>query len=135
MSWWPRTSSTTQGPGPSSFDSVVRPGGRFVGVNDNPLVPPGGPASLLKYGFDRTCDRSPPQDDDPIRYTFPTADGDSIGFTNYDHSRGTYEAAFREAGFADFRWVPVALDPSQAGDTFWDDFMRSPPIIGFSAER
>ena len=61
--------------------------------------------------------------------------GDSIGFTNYHHSRGTYEAAFRKAGFADFRWVPVALDPSQAGNTFWDDFMRSPPIIGFSAER
>lgn len=113
----------------------LRPGGRLVGVNDNPLVPPGGAASCLKYGFDRSCDRLPPRDGDPVRYTFPTADGDSFGFTNYHHSSGTYEAAFREAGFADFRWVPVALDPSQAGDAFWDDFMRSPPIIVFSAAR
>ena len=113
--------------------SSLRSGGRFVGMNDNPFVPADGSVSYIKYGFDRRCDRIPPRDGDPIRYTFPTADGSSFHFTNYHHPPGTYEAAFREAGFRDFRWVPVALDPSQAGDAFWDDFMRSPPIIGFSA--
>ncbi|MXY67847.1 MAG: class I SAM-dependent methyltransferase [Acidobacteriia bacterium] len=112
----------------------LRPGGRFVGLNDNPRVPPDGSASCLKYGFDRRCDGLPLRDGDPIHYAFPTADGSSFGFTNYYHSPATYQAVFRDAGFRDFRWVPVALDPAQAGDPFWGDFMRSPPITAFSAE-
>ena len=112
----------------------LRPGGRFVGMNDNPLGPPAGSACYLKYGFDRQCDHLPPPDGEPIRYTFPAADGSSFGFTNYHHAPSTYQTAFREAGFRRFRWVPVALDPSQAANPFWDDFMRSPPIIGFVAE-
>ena len=112
----------------------LRPGGRFVGLNDNPCVPPDGSTSHLKYGFDRGCDRVPPRDGDPISYTFPTADGSAFSFTNYYHSPATYQSAFGDAGFRDFRWVPVALDPAQAGDPFWEDFMGSPPIIGFSAE-
>ena len=113
----------------------LRPGGRFVGVNDNPRVVPDGSVGYLKYGFDRTCERLPLQDGDPIVYTFPTADGASFAFTNYHHSCETYEAAFREAGFAEFRWAPVALDPALANDPHWDDFMSRPPIIGFRAER
>ena len=113
----------------------LRPGGRFVGVNDNPLVPPGGPVAWLKYGFDRTCERVPPREGDPIRYAFPAADGSTFEFMNYYHAPATYEAAFREAGFRDFRWVPVTLDPAHRGDPFWDDFMRSAPIVGFSARR
>lgn len=112
----------------------LRPGGRFVGVNDSPRVPSDRSVSYLKYGFDRRCDRVPPRDGDPIHYVFPTADGGSFGFTNYYHSPATYQTAFRDAGFGDFRWVPVALDPAQAGDPFWEDFMRSPPIIAFLAE-
>lgn len=112
----------------------LRPGGRFVGLNDNPRVPPDRSVSHLKYGFDRRCDRVPLQDGDPIYYVFPTADGSSFGFTNYYHSPATYQAVFRDAGFRDFRWVPMAVDPAQAGDSFWDDFMRSPPLVGFSAE-
>lgn len=111
----------------------LRPGGRFVGLNDNPRVPPDGSVSHLKYGFERRCDRFPPREGDPIRYMFPAADGSAIEFGNYYHSPTTYEAAFRDAGFRDFRWAPVSLDPAQAGDSFWDDFMRSPPIIAFSA--
>ena len=114
---------------------ALRPGGRFVGMNDNPLNPPGGPVGYRKYGFDRTSERVPPEDGDPIRYSFPAADGGVFAFVNHHHSPATYEAAFREAGFRDFRWVPVSLDPTQSGDPFWDDFMGSPPIVGFSATR
>ena len=116
-----------------SRDSL-RPGGRFVGMNDNPFVPPDGSVSYRKYGFDRRCDRIPPREGDPIHFRFPTADGSSVSFKNYHHSSATYEAAFVEAGFRSFHWVAAALDPAQAGDPFWEDFMRSPPIIGFLAE-
>ena len=112
----------------------LRPGGLFLGVNDNPCVPPDGSASYLKYGFDRTCDRVPLREGDPICYTFPAAHGSAFSFTNYYHSPVTYQTAFRDAGFRGFRWVLVALDPAMAGDPFWDDFMQSPPIIGFRAE-
>ncbi|MYB51462.1 MAG: class I SAM-dependent methyltransferase [Acidobacteriia bacterium] len=113
---------------------ALRPGGRFVGLNDNPLVAPDGSGNCLNYGFDRRCDGLPLRDGDPIYYVFPTADGSSFGFTNYYHSPASYQAAFRDAGFRDFRWVPVALDPAQAANPFWSDFMRSPPITAFSAE-
>ena len=114
---------------------ALRPGGRFVSMNDNPLNPAGGPVGYRKYGFDRTSERVPPRDGDPIRYSFPAADGSVFAFTNYHHAPATYEAAFREAGFRDFRWVPVSLDPAHVGDPFWDDFMASPPIVGFSATK
>lgn len=113
----------------------LRPGGRFVGMNNNPFVAPDGSISYLKYGFDRRCDRVRPREGDPIHLEFTTADGSSFGFTNYHHSSATYEAAFLEAGFRSFRWVAAAFDPAQAGDPFWEDFMRSPAIIGFLAER
>ena len=113
----------------------LHPGGRFVGMNDNPFIPPGAPADYTKYGFERTCERGQSNAGDPIRYTFPGADGASFGFTNFYHFPQTYEAAFREAGFRDFHWVPAALDPEQRGDPYWEDFMRSPPIVGFSAWR
>ena len=112
----------------------LRPGGRFVGVNDNPLILPDGSVSYFKYGFDRRCDRLPPRDGDPILYTFPTMPGSTFEFMNYYHAPGSYEAAFREAGFRDFRWVSVALEPDQEGDPFWNDFMQNPPIICFSAK-
>ena len=47
----------------------------------------------------------------------------------------TYEDAFRAAGFLEFRWVDVSLQPSERGNTFWDDFLAHPPIVGFAASR
>lgn len=112
--------------------NCLRGSGRFVGLNDNPHVVPGGAVAYLKYGFERGCDGTPPREGDAVRYRFFGSDG-SFEFSNYYHSPATYEEAFREAGFRDFRWVPFELDPAQHGDPFWDDFMHSPPLIGFDA--
>ena len=109
------------------------PGGRFLGVNDSPFIQPTEPEDYIKYGFYRTWEKTLPDEGDPILYTFPAADGTNFSFTNYYHSAGTYEAAFLEAGFRDFRWVRVSLDPSQRGDPFWDAYMQNSPIVGFSA--
>ena len=113
----------------------LKPGGRFVGVNDNPFIPSEGPLSYLTYGFDRGFQTFPPREGDVIQYTFPSPDGTSFGFKNYFHKPTTYEQAFREAGYSEFQWVPVALEPSQQENAYWDVFMDDPPIIGFSATK
>ena len=113
---------------------ALRPGGRLVGCNNNVLNVSGAPVSFRKYGLDRTWKR-PLAEGDPIRYTLFNADGRRIEFDNFYLSPGTHAEAFERAGFREFRWIDVSLHPSQAGNSFWDDFMADPPIVAFAAER
>ena len=112
--------------------AALRPGGRFIGINDNVRNPPGGRVSLAKYGLEKTC-ASPPTEGDIIRYTIINADGRQFEFDNFFFKPETYEEAFQAAGFRGFEWVPVAVHPAQCTDPFWDDFLRDPPLIAFSA--
>lgn len=114
--------------------TALRPGGRLVGFNDNVLNPPRGTASWSKYGIVKTAP-SAPCAGDPIRYRFTNSDGTEFGFENYFLSPETYARAFREAGFADFRWVGVSLDPAERDNPFWDDFLENPPVIAYTATR
>ena len=118
-----------------ALHDALRQGGRVVGFNDNVLNPPSGGGSLGKYGFERTCETSPPSEGDVILYTFAGSDGKPFRFRNFFLSPETYDDAFRTAGFRDFRWIPAALDPTVRPDPFWDAFMASPPIIAFEATR
>ena len=113
---------------------ALRPGGRFVGLNDNARNPPPATGSWTRYGLERACP-DPPSEGDLVRYTITNADGRRFEVQNYYLTAETYAAAFRDAGFEDFAWVDLALHPDQQGDPFWDDFMQQPPIIGFSASR
>ena len=117
------------------FHSALRPGRRVVGFNENVWNPPSERASLRKYGFERACETSPPGEGDVILYTFLGTDGRPFRFKDYYLSPATYDAAFREAGFRDFRWIPAKLDPARRHDPFWDEFMDSPPAIAFEATR
>lgn len=128
---------------------ALKPGGRFVGFNDNVLNAPGGTVSYARYGFekeyaampaDRTpTDRAPtgasPSDGDPIVYRFKNDDGTRFEFSNYYLSPETYRRAFEDAGFAGFHWIDPQLHPSERDNGFWDEFMAAPPIIGFAAGR
>ena len=58
-----------------------------------------------------------------------------FGFDNFYLAPETHAEAFARAGFRRFRWIDVALHPSEAGNPFWDDFMANPPIVAFEAER
>ena len=62
-------------------------------------------------------------------------DGRQFEIKNFYLTRETYEDAFRAAGFLDFRWVDVSLQPSAPGNPFWDDFLAHPPIVAFAASR
>ena len=113
---------------------ALRPGGRFAGVNDNVRNPPAGTVSLGKYGLEKSCP-SQPKEGDVILYTMTNEDGQRFEFENFYLEPRTYERAFRDAGFRDFRWMELSLHPSQRGDPFWNDFLASPPITAFAASR
>lgn len=113
---------------------ALRPGGRFAGVNDNVRNPPVESVSLKKYGLQKSCPPQP-REGDVILYAITNEDGRRFEFENYYLEPGTYEQAFRDAGFRDFRWVELSLHPSQYGNPFWNDFLASPPITAFAASR
>lgn len=113
---------------------ALRPGGRLVGFNDNVRRPPLPGESLAKYGFERTCPH-PPREGDAVLYRITNHDGRTFDINNYYLEPATYAAAAREAGFADFRWVDAMIEPSEHGDSYWDDFMAQTPFTGFTASR
>ena len=113
---------------------ALRRGGRLVGFNDNVRNPPRPGAKTAQYGLERSCDY-PPREGDVIRYQMTNHDDRSFEFENYYLAPATYEAAARDAGFDDFRWVDAMLEPSERDDPFWDDFMTHAPLIAFTASR
>ena len=113
---------------------ALRPGERLVGLNNNVRNISVRTASLRKYGLERTW-KHPLAEGDTIRYTMINADGERFGFDNFYLKPETHAAAFERAGFCDFRWIDVALHPSEVGNPFWDEFMANPPIMAFVAER
>ncbi len=109
-------------------------GGRFVGFNDNVFNEVSKYGTYARYGFTKQCnfDR---QEGDAIRYTFFNQNGSFFQFNNYYLRPATYEEAFREAGFVNFKWVAPMLVPAQKENPHWDHFMKHPPMIGFTAEK
>ena len=114
------------------------PGGRMVGFLDNVHEPPDGRCSWAQYGFERFCRSGRtdgPREGDPVFYRFPNPDGTAFEFSNVFWKPETYEAAFEAAGFDDFRWERLRLDPSERGNRFWDDFLAHPPFLPITASR
>lgn len=113
---------------------ALHPGGRIVGFNDNVLAPPRGTVSWEAHGIVKTGPATL-REGAPIRYRFRNPDGTEFEFNNYFLSPETYAAAFREAGFPDFRWLGVSLAPAERGNPFWDDFLKNPPVIAYTATK
>jgi ubiquinone/menaquinone biosynthesis C-methylase UbiE len=60
----------------------LKPGGRFIGVNDNPGNPPRSYGRYEKYGFIKTTPANR-QEGDPITYHMINPDGSQFQFDNY----------------------------------------------------
>ena len=114
--------------------NALRSEGRFLGVNDNVQNPPNGTVSFAKYGFEKEC-VSPPKEGDVILYKLVNEDGQQFEFKNFFLTPETYQWAFQKAGFSDFEWVELHLAPTQHGNSFWDELLSSPPLIGFMASK
>ncbi len=114
---------------------ALRPGGRIVGFNDNVMRPPRGTVSWRKYGLEKTGPLSAPNEGDPIHYRFTNPDGGRFEFHNFFLKPETYHDAFRDAGFYDFRWLGVSLEPGERNNPFWDDFLANPPVVAYSATK
>lgn len=113
---------------------ALRPGGRFVGVNDNILNPPKRDGMWTQYGFERACPRHP-KEGDAILYTVTNEDGQQFQFENFYLEPRTYRNALRAAGFREFRWVDLSIHPDERDNPYWDGFIKNPPILAFSATK
>ncbi|MGK7903297.1 MAG: hypothetical protein AB4352_18190 [Hormoscilla sp.] len=111
----------------------LKPGGRFVAINNNLEMPPEFYPLLEKYGVYRSLSE-PLQSGVPINITLKIPGGqETVSFDNYYLSHATYEWAFRTVGFQEIRWHPVSVSPeglSEFGREFWQDFLDYPPIMG-----
>ena len=115
--------------------SNLKPGGRFLGINDNPAQEPSAYPLCRKYGFTKTS-KEIREAGDPITYEITTPAGEVFSFDNYYLDPDTFPAVFKDAGFSSFRWEGpwLAPDAHQSGEGFWDHFMSDPPIVGVVAE-
>lgn len=113
----------------------LKPGGRLVGMNDNPLTAFGGRQSYSEYGFARDVEM-PVREGSRIRYSFPKPDGTTFGFDNFWLSPDTYRAAFAEAGFVAFDFVECQAKLGEGQEpALWQAFLADCPITGLFAQR
>jgi SAM-dependent methyltransferase len=116
------------------FDNL-KPGGRFVGFNNNPAQPASSFASSRKYGFIKSSRSEPLREGDVITFT-NFCDGYSFSLDNYYLSKEAHEQAFAAAGFRWFAWRPPLVSSEGAqlmGEEFWEEFLRHAPLIGMDA--
>jgi SAM-dependent methyltransferase len=118
-----------------SVRANLKPGGRLVGMNNNPRNALERYGSFAAYGFSRDIEL-PRREGSRIRYTFAKPDGSTFGFDNFWLAPETYKAVFAEAGLRDFRFVDCQAKLSEGEDpAFWQDFVRDCPICGLVAYR
>ena len=112
-----------------SISYHLKPGGRFVTVNNNPSQQVSNFWATRKYGFVKDADGDI-RNGTPIRYTFFLESG-VLEIENYHLDAAIHDWALREAGLSDIRWHAPRLSPDQArgrNQEFWRDFLRDPPV-------
>lgn len=114
----------------------LKPGGRFVTLNDNVQQPPETYALCARYGCAKST-AQPLQEGTPILLSF-VVDGQPFSFNNYHFSRTTYELALQSAGFKTMQWHQPMLSPEavqQYGRDFWSAFLEHSPIVVIEGSR
>ena len=106
----------------------LKPGGRFVTVNNNPSQSPDGYQATRKYGFVKSV-RGELQPGATAIYTI-FQDGGSFNFDYYYLSPAVHERTLKAAGLRAIEWLGPKLSPEWDGPMdYWNDFLDDPPII------
>jgi hypothetical protein len=116
----------------------LKPGGRFVTVNNHPEQPPDYFSAGRKYGFLKSLPEGDLREGAPVNWQFFLNDGTDFTITNYILSIATHESVLRSVGFRDIRWHDPRLSPAGAAEyaaDYWRDFLDHPPIIFLECER
>ncbi|MGV3723502.1 MAG: class I SAM-dependent methyltransferase [Actinomycetota bacterium] len=114
----------------------LKPGGRFVSVNNNPAQPSDHFAASRKYGFVKETDGAL-REGAPVVYRIFLDSGD-LEITNYHLAPETHEWAFRSVGLQDLRWHAPRLSPegeAEHGLAFWADFLTLQPVTFIECHR
>ena len=119
--------------------SLLKPGGRFIGINISPFITEQAKFDLTKkYGCAYTfySEDEYVQEGDPIHAKRQTEAG-LVESTNYYWNSNTYEDVFYEAGFMDFHWCRMVVNhaPTKEAASAWQDWINHCPVICFSAEK
>lgn len=114
--------------------NALKPGGSFVGFNDNVDENPNLARSFAKYGFEKTTP-NPQREGDEVLYTITNEDRTELIIKNFFIKPENYKWAFEQAGFSSFTWEGPFLHPSERKNSFWSDFMHFKPMIGFRADK
>jgi ubiquinone/menaquinone biosynthesis C-methylase UbiE len=113
----------------------LKPGCRFVTVNNNPIWPPQ-PVCYKQYGFDRKV-AGPLTEGAPVIWSI-FLDDKSFDITNYHLSIATHESTFKAAGFREVRWHPARVataGEAELGKEHWKLFLNHPPVTFIECER
>ena len=108
----------------------LKPGCRFVTVNNNPRQRGEYFTSTRKYGFIKSA-HGPLIDGTPVDYIFFLENG-SLTITNYHLSVETHELALKTTGFQHITWHAPELSPHITDNTerhYWSDFLAHSPIV------
>jgi ubiquinone/menaquinone biosynthesis C-methylase UbiE len=94
----------------------LKPGGRFVTVNNNPNQHLSSFGNTRKYGF--------------VKKAGGEQNVEEFVIENYYLDAATHVSVFQDAGFSDVHWHAPRLTPTESGARaeYWADFLRDPPI-------
>lgn len=111
----------------------LKPGGRFVSMNNNDEQAPDSYGKITKYGYTKSISQ-PLTEGTAITVTFinPT-DGQQFSIEDYYLSKKTYEWALRRVGFQEIRWhnpIVSTEGVQEFGQEYWQYFIDYAPIIG-----
>jgi len=120
----------------SAIGGVLKPGGRFAGITQNPRF-----RFYRGIRFHRRFRRSSvgkPRDGEKFFIEFHAPGGPVCEVYCYHWSAATYRAAFAETGFRRFRWVRPAAECAgrrKEKRAYFAGYLKNPHIIGLEAEK
>jgi toxoflavin synthase len=113
----------------------LKPGSRFVTLNNNLELLPEFYHKNEKYGLAKSC-ANELKEGTPLTITLTFSDiSKKVSFDNYYLSKATYEWALRSVGFKDIRWHHPVVSPEglqKYSEDFWQDAIDYPFALGIT---